>query len=85
MESRLEETLARIEALTAQLESASNAAMIDPIAMRVMLDEYLSALEQLRAGVREAERRLSSVATTIDDGTKLVRKERKKGTKGLGD
>ena len=81
MDGGLEETLARIEQLTAQLESASNSATIDPIAMRVMLDQYLSALEQLRAGVREAERRLSSVAATIDEGQKLVRKERKSSKK----
>ena len=80
MESRLEETLARIEELTAQLEDASHTATIDPIAMRAVLDQYLSALAQLRAGVREAERRLSSVASTVNEGNKLVRKERK-GTK----
>ena len=74
---RLEETLERIEQLTAQLERASEHGPVDPVAMRVMLDEYLSALEQLRAGVRAAERRLSSVAATVSEGARLVRKEQK--------
>ena len=77
MSDRLEELLARIEELTAQLERAPDIAPIDPIAMRALLDQYLSALEQLRAGVREAERRLASVASTVDEGNRLVRKERK--------
>jgi hypothetical protein len=35
--------------------------------------------------VREAERRLTSVAATVTEGNRLVRKERRKGTKELGD
>ena len=86
MNSRpLEELLDRIEQLTAQLERAPDGAGVDPAALRVLLDEYVSALEQLRAGVREAERRLASAAATITEGRKLVRKERRKGTKELGD
>ena len=73
----LEELLERIEQLTAQLERASDGGVVDPVVVRVLLDEYLSALGQLRAGVRTAERRLLSVAATVDEGARLLRKERK--------
>lgn len=79
--SPINTTFERLRHLAMELQRNSADSRLDTldiVTIRVMLEDYASALSHLRASVHTAEQQLSSVAATVADGHRIVREERKR-------
>jgi hypothetical protein len=79
---RLEGLLNRIQRLAREVQSGlahrHDADALDGVTIRLLLDDYAAAVQQLRASTIDAGRRLAMVAHVIGDGRRFIREERKR-------
>ena len=80
VDARIGRTLDRLRQLTAEMNRRppDSHDPLDRVAMRLMLEDYAAVLSHLRASVHTAEQLLASVAKTVTDGHKIVRRESKR-------
>jgi hypothetical protein len=80
VDARIGRTLDRLRQLTTAMQrrNSDNDDPLDRVTMRLMLEDYAAVLSHLRASVRTAEQLLSSVATTVTDGHRIVRRQSKR-------
>ena len=69
--------LERIQGLTAELQerSATDADEVDAITMRLLLNDYKTAVAHLRAVANGADSRLHAIGAELHESRKMVRRE----------